>query len=136
MPSREEAEEVLNGSFVKIFDRLSSFKGQGSFEGWMRQITVRTCLDTLRLKRINWELEPDDYALESKGASTRGDTHNSEHLLHLVQGLPTGYKTVFNLYAIEGFTHPEIAQLCGISVGTSKSQLSKARKMLQSALKE
>lgn len=127
----EEAEEALGNAFIKIFTKLHTFDGEGSFEGWMKRITVRECLSYLRSgKHVfdqDWE---GDIAAPAQGSD------EAAHLLGLVQALPTGYRTVFNLYAIEGYNHAEIAEMLGISSGTSKSQLSKARKMLQEQLPE
>jgi len=127
----EEAEEALSNAFIKILTRLDRYSGEGSFEGWMKRITVRECLTYLRRGKnpfdLDWEGEVVAPALHSDGAA---------HLLQLIQALPVGYRTVFNLYAIEGYQHDEIATMLEISVGTSKSQLSKARKMLKNQLPE
>jgi len=127
----EEAEEALSNAFIKILTRLDRYSEEGSFEGWMKRITVRECLTYLRRGKnpfdLDWEGEVAAPALHSDGAA---------HLLQLIQALPVGYRTVFNLYAIEGYQHDEIATMLEISVGTSKSQLSKARKMLKNQLPE
>lgn len=127
----EEAEEALANSFIKIFTKLDSFQGDGSFEGWMKRITVRECLTYLRSQR-----NPFDLDWEGDAVAPAHNADDAAHLMLLVQALPTGYRTVFNLYAIEGYSHAEIADLLDISVGTSKSQLSKARKILQDQLPE
>lgn len=125
----EEAEEALSNAFIKILTRLDTYSGSGNFEGWMKRIAVRECLTYLKRGKnpfdLNWEGD-------ISAPVTRSD--EAAHLLQLIQALPTGYRTVFNLYAIEGYQHHEIAELLEISVGTSKSQLSKARKLLQSQL--
>lgn len=127
----EEAEEALSNAFIKILTKLDSYTGEGNFEGWMKRITVRECLSYLRRGKnpfdLDWEGEVVAPATYSDGAA---------HLLLLVQALPVGYRTVFNLYAIEGYKHDEIAEMLDISVGTSKSQLSKARKLLKEQLPE
>jgi len=127
----EEAEEALSNAFIKILTRLDRYSEEGSFEGWMKRITVRECLTYLRRGKnpfdLDWEGEVVAPTLHSDGAA---------HLLQLIQALPVGYRTVFNLYAIEGYQHDEIATMLEISVGTSKSQLSKARKMLKNQLPE
>jgi RNA polymerase sigma-70 factor (ECF subfamily) len=127
----EEAEEALSNAFIKIFTKLDSYTGEGNFEGWMKRITVRECLSYLRKGKnpfdLDWEGEVVAPATYSDGAA---------HLLLLVQALPVGYRTVFNLYAMEGYKHDEIAEMLDISVGTSKSQLSKARKLLKEQLPE
>ena len=125
----EEAEEALSNALLKIFTKLDQFDSAGSFEGWMKRVTVRECLNYLRQRKSPFDTEWDgDIAAPT-------ESHDeAEHLLQLLQALPTGYRTVFNLYAIEGYRHQEIAQLLSISEGTSKSQLSKARKLLQEQL--
>jgi RNA polymerase sigma-70 factor (ECF subfamily) len=127
----EEAEEALANSFIKIFTRLDSFQNEGSFEGWMKRVTVRECLTYLRSRK-----NPFDQDWEGDLPSPPTSTDEATHLMMLVQALPTGYRTVFNLYAIEGYSHAEIAEMLDINVGTSKSQLSKARKLLQEQLPE
>jgi RNA polymerase sigma-70 factor (ECF subfamily) len=125
----EEAEEALSNSFLKVFNKLHTYEGVGSFEGWMKRITVRECLDYLRKSRAPFDLDWDGDV-----PAPEGNNHGTDHLMTLIQQLPVGYRTVFNLYAIEGFTHPEISEMLQISVGTSKSQLSKARAHLQQQL--
>ena len=123
---KEDAEEALGNAFLKIYSSLSQYKGSGSFEGWMKKITVRTCLDFLRAKN-----SPFDLDWEQETAEEPVGPDEAEYLLFLIGQLPVGYRTVFNLYAIEGYKHHEISDLLNISEGTSKSQLSKARRILQ-----
>ena len=123
---KEDAEEALGNAFLKIYSSLSQYKGNGSFEGWMKKITVRTCLDFLRAKN-----SPFDLDWEQETAEEPVGLDDAEYLLFLIGQLPVGYRTVFNLYAIEGYKHHEISDLLNISEGTSKSQLSKARRILQ-----
>ncbi|MDA8994031.1 RNA polymerase sigma factor [Schleiferiaceae bacterium] len=131
LTKREDAEEVLSNAFVKIFTKLESFEKKGSFEGWMKKITVRECLNFLRSKQDAFDL---DWSGEVAAATENSD--EAAFLLALIQSMPTGYRTVFNLYAIEGYSHEEIASLLSISKGTSKSQLSKARNYLKQQLPE
>lgn len=127
-----EAEDVMVDGFMRIFDKISQFNFKGSFEGWMRRIIVNEALMRLRSKKmINVELE--EVRQEVSDASVESDLHADE-LLKLISELPVGYRTVFNLYAIEGYSHAEIAEELGISEGTSKSQLSRARALLQQQL--
>ncbi len=131
IPQQQEAEDVLMQGFVKVFQKIDSYKFEGSFEGWLRRVFVNECLMHLRKKtHLTASLEQAEGQMATVSAVLEAD-----ELLALVQALPTGYRTVFNLYAIEGYSHQEIAQQLGISEGTSKSQLSKARQMLQSRLK-
>lgn len=129
-----EAEDVMIEGFMRIFDKIGQFNFKGSFEGWMRRIMVNEALMRLRGKKmINVELE--EVRQESSTAVSAESELNAQELLKLVNELPVGYRTVFNLYAIEGYSHAEIAEQLGISEGTSKSQLSRARALLQERLK-
>ena len=131
-----EAEDVLVVAFTRILERIDQYKGEGSFEGWIRRIVVNEALTCLR-KRRNMHLEAElgeaDYQLDYRNLE---DHLQAEDLVHLINALPTGYRIVFNMYAIDGYSHKEIADTLGISENTSKSQLSRARTYLQKALKE
>ena len=130
--SREEAEDVLQNGFVSVFQNIESFKGTGSLEGWIRKIIVNTALTNLRKNKKlkqNIELESVEFMLPS--TNHLNDSFAAKDLLRIIQTLPTGFKTVFNLYAIEGYSHKEIGDLLGISEGTSKSQYSRAKAHLQ-----
>lgn len=128
-----QAEEAMCNGFLKVFTHLESYKGVGSFEGWIRRIMVRESISYLRtLKKLHFS---DD------GHFLPGDTVNNinselevNHIQQLIDELPEGYRVVFVMYAIEGYKHQEVAQELGISISTSKSQLFKARKALQSKL--
>jgi RNA polymerase sigma-70 factor (ECF subfamily) len=133
---REEAEHVMIGGIVKVFEKLDQFKGEGSFEGWVRRIIVNDCLMYIRKNR-NMSLETDlDAVVESPNFGAIDDAMQAEDLMKLIAELPVGYGTVFNLYAIEGYNHAEIAEMLDINENTSKSQLSRARKWLQKRLTE
>lgn len=123
---------MING-FVKVFNHLGSFRNKGSFEGWIRTIMVRESISYLRKRQF---VVYDDDVLETGG--DRVSVHEApldvEYVQHLIDELPEGYKTVFLLHAIEGYGHQEIAEMLEISEGTSKSQLFKARKLLQENL--
>lgn len=130
-----DANDVLVMAFTKVFQKLDTFKGEGSFEGWIRRIVVNESLGYLRKHRKNQheEIEQADYA----GVHTQPSHELEANDLHkLVRELPEGYRQVFNLYAIEGYSHKEIAQKLGISENTSKSQLSRARSLLKKQLVE
>jgi RNA polymerase sigma factor (sigma-70 family) len=130
----EDAEEVLMQGFVKVFSGLESFRQDGCLAAWVRRIMVNTALSYLRNQRPpHVELDDCRASLCPVAAHAETDLATAD-LLRLVQRLPRGYRTVFNLYAIEGYTHPEISRLLGISEGTSKSQLAKARGQLQRQL--
>ncbi|WP_448520313.1 RNA polymerase sigma factor [Rhodoflexus sp.] len=132
LPDRAEAEDAMIAGLVKVFQHLHTFKQQGSFEGWVRRIVVNEALALLRKKagRHQTNIEQAEGYCESDGYADAAV--HTEELLALVQQLPTGYRTVFNLYAIEGYSHQEIADMLGISESTSKSQLNRARNMLKS----
>lgn len=124
----EEAEEVLINGFVKIFKNISSYTGKGNFEGWMKRIIVNEALNYQKQFKSKW----DRVSLLERDTKTNSSTSDeAEDLLKMLQSLPTGYQTVFNLYAIEGYKHKEIAKMLNISENTSKSQLRKAKAMLQ-----
>ena len=127
----EEAEDVMVMAFYKIFDKINHFKGEGSFEGWVRRIMVNTCLSHLKRKNI-FEYTDEEYVFNSETVENLEST-SVEDIQKLIDELPNGYKVVFNLYAIEGYRHSEIAEMLNISESTSKSQLFKARKWLQSS---
>lgn len=131
---RMEAEDVLVTTFMKVFDRLDQFKGDGSFEGWIRKIAVNESLTYLR-KNKNMYLETDlETAHGEMDVTAISHELEAVDLQKLIASLPTGYRVVFNLYAIDGFSHKEIAEQIGISESTSKSQLSRARSHLQAKL--
>ena len=129
-----EAEDILQNGFVKIYRYISQFKHEGSFEGWMRKVMVNTALKHCQKKRIHFdELQPEmpgAPVIEPYVYSHIGETD----LLHLIRQLPEGYRIVFNLHVIEGYSHEEIASMLGIKDSTSRSQLVKARRMLQTAI--
>lgn len=134
--SHEDAEDVLIDGFFKIFTNIEQYKGTGSFEGWMKRIMVNEALMFLRRRHnFNLTVEINDQ-LEYNTESTVEDELAAQDILGLLETLPTGYRTVFNLYVVEGFKHREIADLLEISINTSKSQLILAKKRLQDLLKK
>ena len=124
-----EAEDVLVKAFMKVFQHIGRFEGKGSLEGWIRRIVINEGLAYLRANKTMY-LEVDIEKANTT-ATTNTDHLGAEDLMAMVQQLPVGYRTVFNLYAIEGYNHAEIAEMLSISEGTSKSQLSRARQLLQ-----
>lgn len=134
--NRDDAEEVMLDGFMRVFEKVEQFREDGSFEGWIRRVMVTESLMFLR-KNKQWrqEVSMDEVVVEPdyEWADT---AVNENDLLRLVNQLPDGYRTVFNLYAIEGYSHAEVATMLDISEGTSKSQLSRARTMLQMNLKK
>ena len=131
------AEDVLQEGFITLFTKLKSYKGDGSFEGWARRIFVTTALMSLRKKdalKMSEELD----AVRGMKADTTSQMQNIgyKELMELVVSLPPGFRTVFNMYAIEGYSHKEIGEMLGISETTSRTQLSRAKTWLQNKLKE
>jgi len=127
----EEAEDILQEGFIKIFKKLDSFRSEGSFEGWVRRIFVNTAIEHFRRKRYLMPVtEKEENTIEGKYVSVLDELAEKD-ILALVQELSPGYRTVFNMYVVEGYTHKEIADMLGISEGTSKSQLSRAKVILQ-----
>ena len=125
---------MLNG-FFKVFSNIKSFKNEGSFEGWIRRIMVRESISFLRQqKKIGFSIE-DTFVKEEFENNINTNIEVAE-IQQLIDALPEGYRMVFVLYAIEGYKHQEISEMLNVSLGTSKSQLFKARKMLQEKLKE
>ncbi len=125
----QQAEDIMITAFMKVFTNLSKFEHKGSFEGWIRRIMVNECISYLRVQKKVSFLE-DEFFTEDKFNNI--ESHFSvEDIQTLIDSLPDGYKMIFNLYAIEGYKHQEIAKMLDISEGTSKSQLSHARKMLR-----
>lgn len=127
----EEAEDILQEGFIKVFKKLDSFRSEGSFEGWVRRIFVNTAIEHFRRKRYLMPVtEKEENTIEGKYTSVL-DELGVKDIMALIQELSPGYRTVFNMYVVEGYTHKEIADMLGISEGTSKSQLSRAKVILQ-----
>jgi RNA polymerase sigma factor (sigma-70 family) len=132
----EEAEDILQEGFIKVFKKLDSFRREGSFEGWIRRIFVNTAIEHFRRKRYLMPVtEKEENTIEGKYLSVLDDLA-ARDIMALVQELSPGYRTVFNMYVVEGYTHKEIADMLGISEGTSKSQLSRAKVILQGMVKQ
>jgi RNA polymerase sigma factor (sigma-70 family) len=131
------AEDVMQDGFIKVFTKLEKFSGQGSLEGWIRRIMVNTALDHLRKDSkftANISMDDVDYKVEFDGQIL--SSLMEEDLLKLIREMPDGYRTVFNMFAIEGYSHKEIAERLEISENTSKSQYSRAKAHLRQKLEE
>lgn len=126
-----EAEDILQDAFVKVFDNIHKFQFKGSFEGWIRKIVINTALKNYSKKSFQQEKIGLDHQPEHSMEPESYNNLEYEEMLHLISRLPEGYRLVFNLYAIEGYSHKEIADMLDIQESTSRSQLVKARKMLQ-----
>jgi RNA polymerase sigma-70 factor (ECF subfamily) len=140
---RDTAEEMLQEGFIKIFDKLEAFDYKGSFEGWMRRIVSNTAIDNIRKSKKNPLLTDNDEDFKLGGSDPMVENEElqfvglkAEIALEAIQNLSPAYRAVFNLYVMEEYTHKEIAEILGISEGTSKSNLSKAKMNLQRTLKE
>jgi len=134
-----DAEDILQDAFIKVFDKIKQFKGEGSFEGWIRKIVVNTALKKYSLIRYDKEITSHESVDADQYYTTEPAAYShltEKELLVLINNLPDGYRLVFNLYVIEGYSHDEIASLLGIQSGTSRSQLAKARMMLQKQLSQ
>ncbi len=132
----EEAQDVLQMGFIKVFEKLEMYNHKGSLEGWIRKIIVNTALDNIRKNKKlqnNVEMDKVDYQLQNYNEGAI-DVLSAQDLLKITHSMPTGFRTVFNLYAIEGYSHKEIAEELNISISTSKSQFSRARAHLQKIL--
>lgn len=131
---RMEAEDVLQVAYVKVFEKIKEYRGDGAFEGWIRRIMVNTAIESYRknIKMMNVVPIEDAYDQPSNGFDF--SSFEIQDLMKLIQQLSDGYRIVFNMYAIEGYSHKEIAAVLGISEGASKSQLSRARTILRAEI--
>jgi RNA polymerase sigma-70 factor (ECF subfamily) len=134
---RSLAEDVLQDGFITLFTHMDSYKGNGSFEGWARKIFVTTALMELRKKdALKMSDELDTVRGLKADLPSQGQNIGYKELMKLVMQLPAGFRTVFNMYAVEGYSHKEIGDILGISESTSRTQLSRARICLQNMIKE
>ena len=134
---RQTAEDILQEGFITLFSKIGSYRGNGSFEGWARKIFVNTALMYLRKKdALKMSDELEDARNLSTDLSSQIEDIGYKELMKLITGLPPGFRTVFNMYVVEGYSHKEIAEMLNISETTSRTQLSRARVWLQSKIKE
>lgn len=136
MKNEADAEDVLHDAFVKIFSRLRQFRGDGNFEGWIRRIVVNTAISHLgRGKRLLGKIdEPDCTTADT--TETILEKIGYKQIIEILAQMPIGYRTIFNLYAIEGYSHKEIGKILKINEATSRSQYMRARQMLAEKVKE
>jgi RNA polymerase sigma-70 factor (ECF subfamily) len=135
---RETARDILQEGFIKVYTKIDSYSGAGSFEGWMKKIFITSALEYLRAAKMfktNVNLDEYDETIGNFDESIV-ETISAEEILRCINELPAGFKTVFNLYAIEGYSHAEIAQMLKIKESSSRSQLARARQMLQTKIQE
>ena len=128
-----QAEDIMMTAFMKVFSNLKNFQHNGSFEGWIRRIMVNECISHIRVQKKVSFIEDENYFEES--FNNIESRFSVDDIQFLIDSLPDGYKIIFNLYAIEGYKHKEISSMLGITEGTSKSQLSHARKMLKEQIR-
>jgi len=134
--SKETARDVMHDGFIRMFERLGSFSGTGSFDGWARKIFINTALTYLRKSNVlRFSESVDDPGTTLSLPAQELDRFSTDDLLTYIGMMPPGFRTVFNLFAIEGYTHEEIGQMLGISENTSRSQYARARKWLQQKIK-
>ncbi|MGK6352474.1 RNA polymerase sigma factor [Parapedobacter sp. DT-150] len=131
-----EAEDMLQTGFIKVFGSMESYRGEGSFEGWIRRIMVNTAIETYRRNVRNGHQVDIDTVDDDVQHTFSMDSLECKDLLEIIQALPDGYRLVFNMYALEGYSHKEIASALGITEGASKSQLSRARSWLKEKIKQ
>lgn len=130
-----EAEDVLQEGFIKVFKNIEKYDGKGSLSGWIYRIMVNTALNFLRSRnKIQFIEHNGDIPTEDDDTYVDNEVYTQQQILDAIQDLPEGYRTVFNLYVIDGYKHREISEKLGISINTSKTQLSKARRMLRDKL--
>jgi RNA polymerase sigma-70 factor (ECF subfamily) len=136
-PDRDDAKDILQQGFLKVFRSIRNYNGSGSLKGWVRRIISNTAIDYYRRKRAGgYTISLDELNDYAEPAGDEKDPQVGEDLLREVERLPEGARLVFNLYAIEGYGHREIADKLGITEGTSKSQLNRARRILKERLKQ
>jgi len=128
---KAEAEDVLQEAFIKIFANIVHFRSEGSFEGWMRRIFVNSALSALRVKQLKFADNIDNHLNHSKVEASVFDKIGAQEIFEMIRSLPNGYRVVFNLFAIEGYSHKEIAYLLNITESTSRTQFLKARNALK-----
>ena len=137
--NREEAEDVLQEAFIKIFQKISTYRQSGSLEGWIRRIMINHAINHLKAKKMAFiDTDPQELGnrIPVEEKTEEEGIFKPDDLMRAVQELPPGYKVVFNLYVFEGYSHKEIANELNISENTSKSQLSRARNYLRKSLTE
>tara|TARA_R110000772_G_scaffold35955_10_gene86302 strand:+ start:53 stop:592 length:540 start_codon:yes stop_codon:yes gene_type:complete len=134
-PNYTEAEDSLQDSFLTIFKKVDQFKGKGSFEGWIKRITVNTVLQKYRKKRV-FDIAREDQIADEIDVEVEDDGIPLDFLLKIIQELPDRYRLVFTLYVMDDYAHKEIAEMLGISDGTSKSNLARARMILKTKIED
>ena len=133
-PDRERARDILQDSFIKVFSSIGSFRGEGSLEGWIRKIVVNSALEYLRKQKDYFSI--DTVQVQNLQFDSANTDYDMQIILKVIAGLPPQYRAVFNLYAIEDYSHAEIAEMLNITESTSKSNYSRARAILRGKLEK
>jgi len=136
--NKAEAEDILQDSFLKIFFRITDYSGTGSFVGWLRKVVVNTAITNYHVNlKYRYHVEIEEYvSVESGSAGFDEDFFTADELYKVLNELPRGYRMIFNLYAVEGYKHKEIAEMMGIDTNTSKSQYSRAKAVIRDKLEK
>ncbi|MDX5321200.1 MAG: RNA polymerase sigma factor [Bacteroidota bacterium] len=135
--SKEEAEDMLQEGFIRVFQKMDTFRFQGSFEGWLRRIIVNTAINIIRkYQNLKYECDIDSAAYIPAASGDAIASMYTREVIELVRDLPNGYRTVLNLYAIEGYSHKEIADMLGINESSSRSQYTRAKALLAKRLEQ
>lgn len=133
--NREDAEDMLQEGFIKVFTQIQSFQNKGAFEGWIRRIIVHTCINFLKkYKKFNDNVELTEASYLHVKEETIPSVMQAKQVVECIRLLPIGYRTVLNLYALEGFSHKEIGNMLDIEESTSRSQYTRAKAMLENVL--
>lgn len=132
----DDAQDLLQEGFIKVYRNLDKFRAEGSFEGWVRRVFVNTSIEHFRRKNNLYSITEKEENVIEDADITALDNLAEKDIINLVQELSPGYRTVFNMYVVEGYSHKEIGNILGISEGTSKSQLARAKAILQKKVQE
>lgn len=132
----DDAQDLLQEGFIKVYRNLEKFRAEGSFEGWVRRVFVNTSIEHFRRKNTLYSITEKEENVIEDSDITALDNLAEKDIIALVQELSPGYRTVFNMYVVEGYSHKEIGKILGISEGTSKSQLARAKAILQKKVQE
>ena len=132
----DDAQDLLQEGFIKVYRNLEKFRAEGSFEGWVRRVFVNTSIEHFRRKNNLYSITEKEESVIEDADITALDNLAEKDIIALIQELSPGYRTVFNMYVVEGYSHKEIGSILGISEGTSKSQLARAKAILQKKVKE
>jgi RNA polymerase sigma factor (sigma-70 family) len=132
----EDAQDLLQEGFIKVYRNLEKFRAEGSFEGWIRRVFVNTSIEHFRRKNTLYSITEKEENVIEDSDITALDNLAEKDIINLIQELSPGYRTVFNMYVVEGYSHKEIGNILGISEGTSKSQLARAKAILQKKVQE